>query len=903
MGYETGINNRCQVSCNVFKTINMKKLYFISRLKSSEKFRISHGFLSITRRLSVVILLLFTLGFSQAVWGQTLPDWDGQPGDYASYVTTSPSDWSSLSSWVRYDGTNWVIPTTAEGYPGQYAGTGTVTIWNGDEITLNLSTPYEFDSLIVTGVSDADRSALRVYYSYTLKANTSLLENWGEFAWYAQATLHLEENAVLNINTNGRLYGYTCNNNVRLNIGTIDYAVCVGKGNALYTFDNITSGGGLLQAIASAEPEKICSGGTITLEGDTAGFLYSTATLTFKWELDGPDGNIVVSTSEDPGDITLTTPGLYTYTFTVTETIPLSGNKTFTSNTADEVQVVVMPNSLTWDGSTDGNWNSAGNWTNTDNDPTDPDNDYYVPISCTDVIIPDVSSLSSPIISTADAACNNLTIEANGELTIALGGTLTTTGNVTINSTSYDANGSLIVNGALDAGGTIKYNRHLATTRWWIASAPLNVSSGGFDGSNIPLNSDYGSYDFAWYKESDNDGWQYYLSLPSSLTLGQGYLTGTTNTGIVSFTGTLNGDFTIPVTNTPTGEEYRNGWNALGNPYTSAIGITTEAGTTEQFLAKNAAILETSYAAIYVWNETGTYDETNDQYYKAISNNGYTPYSYPGMGTLTDDYIQVGQGFLINAGGTGGNIQFTKTMQTHLPTLSLKSAKTSWPGVTLLAENGDQSRYTIVTFNEKMTAGLDKTYDAGLLASSDFILYSRLVSGDEGVDFEIQCLPDNMYSQLSVPIGLDLPKAGTVTFKAAGVILPDGIFPVLEDRLLKVFTPMKTESDSYTVNFDDDTQGAGRFFLGFTNTTSVDAFTQPDSFKAWFAHDKIVLEGFAEEGTRVSLYDISGRKLSVHRLQQINRNEIPAAALSPGVYLLKIEGKKQQQEIKVPVVY
>jgi len=64
-----------------------------------------------------------------------------------------------------------------------------------------------------------------------------------------------------------------------------------------------------------------------------------------------------------------------------------------------------------------------------------------------------------------------------------------------------------------------------------------------------------------------------------------------------------------------------------------------------------------------------------------------------------------------------------------------------------------------------------------------------------------------------------------------------------------------------------------------------------------------VLEGFAEEGTRVSIYDMSGRKLSVHRLQQINRNEIPAAALSPGVYLLKIEGKKQQQEIKIPVVY
>ncbi|NLB25471.1 MAG: T9SS type A sorting domain-containing protein, partial [Bacteroidales bacterium] len=262
-----------------------------------------------------------------------------------------------------------------------------------------------------------------------------------------------------------------------------------------------------------------------------------------------------------------------------------------------------------------------------------------------------------------------------------------------------------------------------------------------------------------------------------------------------------------------------------------------------------------------------------------------------------------GQGFLINAGGSGGNIQFTKAMQTHDTGLSLKSASTSWPGVTLLAETGNQSRYTIIAFNENMTTGLDKTYDAGLLASSDFILYSHLVSGDEGVDFEIQCLPDNMYSELSVPIGIDLPKAGKVTFKAAGVILPNGLYPVLEDRLLKTSAPLKTESDSYTVDFDGSTQGIGRFYLTFTNITSAEAVTQPESFKAWFARGKIVLEGYAEEGTRVSLYDMSGRKLAVHRLQSINRNEIPAPALSPGIYLLRIEGRKQRHEIKIPVVY
>jgi len=246
--------------------------------------------------------------------------------------------------------------------------------------------------------------------------------------------------------------------------------------------------------------------------------------------------------------------------------------------------------------------------------------------------------------------------------------------------------------------------------------------------------------------------------------------------------------------------------------------------------------------------------------------------------------------------GTGG-------MQVHSTGTTLKNAEVSWPGVTLLATAGNETRSTIVTFYTGMTKGLDVGYDAGLFSTSDFNIYTRLVEGGNDVNFTIQALPENIYSELSVPVGIDLPQGGEVTFKAAGIILPDGLYPVLEDKLLKVTTPLKTESDSYTVNIDPSTQGAGRFYMIFTNATATDELSQPGSFKAWFASDKIILEGHAEEGTRVSVFDMSGRKLSVHRLQYANRNEIPASAFSPGIYLLRIEGRKHRQEIKIPVVY
>jgi len=67
-----------------------------------------------------------------------------------------------------------------------------------------------------------------------------------------------------------------------------------------------------------------------------------------------------------------------------------------------------------------------------------------------------------------------------------------------------------------------------------------------------------------------------------------------------------------------------------------------------------------------------------------------------------------------------------------------------------------------------------------------------------------------------------------------------------------------------------------------------------------------------EENGKEKVYHISygympvklpGHDDQLYSLQQMNRNEIPVSGLSPGVYLLRIEGRRQRQEIKIPVVY
>ena len=399
--------------------------------------------------------------------------------------------------------------------------------------------------------------------------------------------------------------------------------------------------------------------------------------------------------------------------------------------------------------------------------------------------------------------------------------------------------------------------------------------------------------------------------MPTTLNPGLGYLLRLSNGNYVQYFGSLNGDISksLPSTTSYTG------WNAAGNPYTSAIRIKDE-GIYKGFLSQNAAALDPNYQAVYLWNQNSSYSGS-EQFYSVIANTGYTGKTYVGL--LPDSYVQAGQGFLVNirySSGTPGTVVFRKGtalnggndgMQVHSPTATtLKRNETSWPGITLLATTQGKTRGTIVAFNEFMTTGLDPSYDAGLLTISDFNLYTRLVAGNNATNFSIQSLPDYQYDSLVVPVGLDLPQAGLVTFKADGIILPDGIYPVLEDRLTHSSVPLYTPNDSLSAYLADPSWGTGRFFLRFGNTFSAVGNSDPVEvkiFTAIYSNQAITVFGTPEEGSHAWLYDVNGRKLGGEfLLTSVNKNIIPARGLANGIYLLRIEGKSTRQTLKITVL-
>ncbi|MCG8579561.1 MAG: hypothetical protein MI866_06580, partial [Bacteroidales bacterium] len=78
---------------------------------------------------TIGIICLFFLLLTSNVFSQNV-------GDYQS---AADGNWSSLSTWVRWDGDSWEEPTVGEGYPGEITNAGVITLMSGDAITLDVS--------------------------------------------------------------------------------------------------------------------------------------------------------------------------------------------------------------------------------------------------------------------------------------------------------------------------------------------------------------------------------------------------------------------------------------------------------------------------------------------------------------------------------------------------------------------------------------------------------------------------------------------------------------------------------------------------------------------------------------------------------------------------------------------
>ncbi len=499
-------------------------------------------------------------------------------------------------------------------------------------------------------------------------------------------------------------------------------------------------------------------------------------------------------------------------------------------------------------------------------------------------------TVTDTISGSSNTAFNNLAVTNTGGTNLLTGTAvtvtnLTTTGGILVVNSDATTSGSLIVTGT--ASGNVTTESYLSETgKWHVVSSPVsaqNIWSFATLAGNSIVHKDNGSgsekYAVTDYLEASNTWDSNYpiADTEGSFAAGSGYSVLRSAPGVVSYTGTINtSDVSKPLTRT------LYGWNALGNPYTSAINATAAADVTNNLITANTDNFDPSFAALYLW------DAANDQYV-IINNSGDLP-----TGTLAQDYIQAGQGFFVRAkDNTGLTFSITEAMQTHQTTVPLKSGETAWPTIQLAVESSSKRSSTLLAFNDRMTNGLDITYDAGMFKSDkNFALYSRLVD-DNGVDFAIQALPQD-YENLVIQLGIDVPAGTEITFAAETMNLPADAVVWLEDRSTATFTRLDETDASYSTMISESTTGVGNFFIHTKySVTAADVTETANAYRVLVNHNQGYLRILTSETNpgQARVYDVAGRLMGALELQANGENKLYLNS-RPGVYLVQVSGGK-----------
>ena len=533
-----------------------------------------------------------------------------------------------------------------------------------------------------------------------------------------------------------------------------------------------------------------------------------------------------------------------------------------TFTTIDDASISVKAD-FTWDGSEGTSWKTAGNW-NVDAVPTE-----YCNLTITDVE-------NDPVIGVSDAVdCNNLNING-GQLTIA---------------SDASGAGSLIVHGT--STGNVIFKRYVddivakGNPKWHYVSSPVAgqaLNPTWMTANTIAQTSGYNQF-FRWDEPSSY--WIIYGSegnpaafADETFVEARGYCITRDEAGELSFTGTVRtSNLNYPTTYT---SDKGVGFNLVGNPFTSSIGITNSASSTEKFLTVNEDLLDDSYQALYIWDEgTGYVYGNND--YKIISNAAIPNYT-----SINQDYIQPGQAFMVKVVSGGGNLAFNEDMQAHSTDDFYKQDKEVWPSVELIVQNNELFNSTAIGFNENMTLGLDPSFDVGKMKGNPNIaLYTRLVE-DNGTDFAIQALPTESMENSVIPIGLDLTDNQQITFSIFRKGM-EGRKIQLEDRLNGIFTDL--QSDEYSTLSTGN--GYGRFYLHIGNTTEIEDLANNNNVLIWQNGNQFTIQSQTRP-QRITLTDITGRTLGVWE----NTENIPTPKTA-GVYLVTVESENQRITKKI----
>ena len=497
----------------------------------------------------------------------------------------------------------------------------------------------------------------------------------------------------------------------------------------------------------------------------------------------------------------------------------------------------------------------------------------------------------------------SLKIAPGAKVTLTSGKTLTT-GNLTLQSDATST-GTFVDNGGTLNATTTNVQQYLSSGRNWYISSPLSrATSTVFSATNSnPLY----YYDETAAINASTNAWIQIKNIDTALNPTTGYVANmdatvlSNQSNVVTFTGgslntgtILTGQNGVPAL-TYTDNNYKKGFNLVGNPYPSYLDWDNVTKTN----VMGSIWLRTKVSNTYLFD---TYNASGQL---GTSNSGIP----------VNNHIPPMQAFWVRATSSGASLGFDNSMRSH------KGSQITGEGVGQVTINDRVFKAPVS--KDQLQSVLRLQISNGLL-SDETILYSNPNALNSFDDYDTPKMFSNSSSlaeiytvtgteQLAInglnsiaydtefPLGFTTLSTGNFSIKASQIAnFPAGTQVILKDNAdtnSPVITDL-TDGSSYSFSSGAISNNTSRFALIFRAPSVATGINTESNGNVWIStcNGQLVING-AGNGASLEVFNAVGQKLISKSLTrsaiQTNKN-LPA-----GAYIVKVtnDGKSITKKI------
>ncbi|MCL7764542.1 T9SS type A sorting domain-containing protein [Polaribacter sp. Z014] len=464
-----------------------------------------------------------------------------------------------------------------------------------------------------------------------------------------------------------------------------------------------------------------------------------------------------------------------------------------------------------------------------------------------------------------------------------------TVNNLLMNGTGtlqFKNGASLIVKGTAPTTGDvtdIRYDRVLiedvdVAKGWHLVASPFSgetmdnfISRNDSDLLTSTTPGNVGNRSIATYNNT-TESYDYLASTPGGdVGNGKGYSVkikdgGAGNVYFRGAIGVADVDFTLT--------KNTNGYNLIGNPFTSSI-------NSKDFLEDN--VLNITNQQIWIWDSS--------------ANSKVGDYLVKPAGDAFN--VAPTQGFFVEC-AVAGTVTVATSSQTHESfTFEKTSAKTE---VKLSIKDGVNDKFALINFTDNSTKGFDNGYDGEMFGGvvQEFQVYTQLVEGNIGKNYQIQSLSNSDVEATVVPVGVKSATDKDLTFSAESLNLPSGLKVYLEDRVANTFTNLSEENATYKVTLKEALNGIGRFYIHTASKALSIATIDASDISVYQSNASTLrVVGLEQGNATISVYNVLGKQVLRSSFTSNGVQDIALPKLATGMYIVQLESATGKLNKKV----